>query len=69
MIPGEVLGLYGAYCPDCGQHLNLEVLQSQAGYYLGYWCHQCGPVSRETDYCPEKEILLDIKETAQLKRN
>jgi hypothetical protein len=29
--------------------LNLKVLRSKAGYYVGTWC-ECGPVSRETGY-------------------
>lgn len=36
-------------CPDCGTKLVLEVLSSNAGYYLGTRCN-CGPYSRETGY-------------------
>lgn len=48
--PAETIGS-GApkRCEDCGVALRLEVLQSEAGYYLGTECG-CGPYSRETDY-------------------
>ena len=50
MIPGETI-LSGApqTCPDCGVTLNLEVLQSAAGYYIGTQC-RCGPYTRESGY-------------------
>lgn len=48
-LPGELKGLDGATC-NCGRKLVLDVLRSAAGCYLGYFCGQCGPVSRETGY-------------------
>ncbi len=48
-IPGELAGLEGATCV-CGAQLPLQVCQSAAGYYLGHWCNECGPYSRETGY-------------------
>lgn len=48
-LPGELKGLGGTTC-DCLQELELEVLGSAAGYYLGYFCPNCGPYSRETGY-------------------
>ena len=50
VLPSELLGTKGTVCPDCGEVLILKVCQSFAGYYLGYWCDECGPLSRETDY-------------------
>lgn len=29
-------------------HLELQVCQSAAGYYVGTWCPEEGPVSRES---------------------
>ena len=49
-LPGELQGLKGMACPDCGWDLDLDVYQSAAGYYLGYFCDNCGPMSRETGY-------------------
>lgn len=48
-LDGELQGVEGAQC-DCGTHLELGVYSSAAGYYLGYWCDQCGPWSRESEY-------------------
>ena len=46
---GELKGLSGTTC-DCGEELGLQVCSSAAGYYLGYFCPNCGPYSRETGY-------------------
>ena len=59
-LPGELLGLRGARCPDCGKWLVPCVCNSNAGYYLGYFCC-CGPLSRETGY-----YLTPAKADAQL---
>lgn len=40
---------------DCGKHLTLEVLKSAAGYYLGYFCPNCGPYSRVSGYFNTEE--------------
>ena len=58
---GELSGVDGFECSDSGVHLDLSVQMSAAGYYLGYFCENCGPWSRETDYLPtraaaEKEL-------------
>ena len=37
-------------CSECHTELPLKVLQSAAGYYVGYWCPNCGPYDRLTDY-------------------
>jgi len=50
VLPGETVGsAHGVTC-DCGKHLTLKVLSSAAGHYLGYFCPECGPFSRETGY-------------------
>ncbi len=49
-IEGELNGVHGTQC-DCGAELKLDVhMSGGGGYYLGYWCDQCGPWSRESDY-------------------
>ena len=60
MLPGECVGLSGATC-SCGRKLELEVLSSAAGYYLGYWCDECGPHSRETGYMKEKVAERELE--------
>ncbi len=42
-------------CDDCKQELELAVLRSNAGYYIGTECH-CGPYSRESEYYPTREM-------------
>ena len=34
---------------------RLYVQHSAAGYYLGFFCPQCGPYSRESDYFRKRE--------------
>lgn len=48
MIPGEIVGTHSTQC--CGKELKIEVLRSNAGYYIGFFCDQCGPYSRESGY-------------------
>jgi len=61
VLPGETCGLTGTTCSDCGQGLDLDVLHSNAGYYLGYFCSECGPFSRETGYyTTEAEAYVDL---------
>ena len=50
-IEGELSGFHRELvCADCGTKMPLQVCESAAGYYLGYWCDECGPRSRETGY-------------------
>ena len=49
-LEGELMGLNGTDCVECGEPLLLDVQCSNAGYYLGYFCSSCGPYSRETGY-------------------
>lgn len=54
-LEGELSGLHGVKCTDCGTELPLQVQHSAAGYYLGYFCPNCGPYSRETGYYKARE--------------
>ena len=56
MLPGETI-LSGANptC-DCGTVLKFQVCSSNAGYYIGTQCSQCGPWSRESDYYKTQEL-------------
>jgi hypothetical protein len=40
---------------ECGENMELKVLMSAAGYYVGFECNQCGPYSRITGYFESKE--------------
>jgi len=42
-------------CLKCNTTLALKVLHSNAGYYLGTFCNNCGPHSRESDYFKTRE--------------
>lgn len=37
-------------CDDCNEPLDYGVQHSNAGYYLGTWCPNCGPYGRESGY-------------------
>lgn len=51
-------------CILCGKELELEVLRSAAGYYLGHFCSNCGPYDRVSEgyyKCKEDaDIDLDL---------
>jgi len=39
----------------CGAVLPLEVCRSAAGFYVGYFCPDCGPYDRLSGYFDTKE--------------
>ena len=55
MLPGETINS-GASEICCGVKLEVRVYQSGAGYYLGTWCNNCGPYSRESGYYSDKAM-------------
>jgi hypothetical protein len=70
-LKGELKGLDNVICTDCGAELPLQVCHSNAGFYLGHYCNNCGPYSRETGYFPTREIAETElkKETPDKLRN
>lgn len=48
-LEGELSGTQGVTC-SCGERLSFKVCKSAAGFYLGYFCNNCGPWSRESEY-------------------
>lgn len=36
------------FCSECDALLNLRVCESAAGFYIGFWCDEDGPWSRES---------------------
>ena len=53
-------------CSECGESLPLRVLQSAAGYYVGYFCPNCGPYKRFTNYTRTKDASEAILETMKM---
>ena len=49
MIIGECVNDDTVRC-SCGKILKIGVYKSNAGYYIGFWCDNCGPYSRESNY-------------------
>jgi hypothetical protein len=47
-------------CADCDHPLSTMVLKSNAGYYLGTECPNCGPYGRESDYIPTYQQAENI---------
>ena len=47
---GECVNAEEVDCEACGTHLKIEILRSNAGYYIGFLCPKCGPYSRESGY-------------------
>jgi len=45
---------------SCGQRLSPQVLHSPAGYYVGYFCPQCGPWDRISSYYKTSEQAENI---------
>ena len=55
MLPKECMGIKRFHKCECGYIMNLSVLKTPAGYYLGFFCENCGPYSRETEYYKDRE--------------
>jgi hypothetical protein len=54
MLPGECVQTGGEVTCDCNYVMKPQVCQSAAGYYIGYFCKNCGPYSRESGYFKNK---------------
>jgi hypothetical protein len=55
MIPGETIASgASSTCSECSKKVELEVLRSGAGFYIGTQC-ECGPYSRESGYYGTRE--------------
>jgi len=68
MLNGETIASGAAdCCPDCRVKLELQVLQSNAGYYIGTFC-DCGPYSRESGYYSSRETAQTALDSGQFGR-
>jgi len=54
-LPGECVFDTHTTCMECGTALDIQVLCSAAGYYIGFFCPECGPYSRESGYFRSRE--------------
>jgi hypothetical protein len=55
MLKGETIASGAPYkCEDCGVVLELQLLMSNAGHYIGTQCN-CGPYSRESHYYKNRD--------------
>jgi hypothetical protein len=55
MLSGETIESGApSVCPDCEVALELQVLRSGGGHYIGTQCN-CGPYSRESGYYKSRE--------------
>ena len=50
VLPGECVNGNKTICHECGAELTIGIQKSAAGYYIGFWCLECGPYSRESGY-------------------
>ena len=58
VLEGECVKDMRTVCMDCGTPLNIQVLCSAAGFYVGFSCPLCGPYSRESGYYATREEAL-----------
>jgi hypothetical protein len=56
MLPGECHFTNAIKCECCGGKMELCVTRSNAGYYIGHVCDECGPYDRCTGYFATKEL-------------
>ena len=54
-LPGECVLDTKTACMECGTALDIQVLFSAAGFYIGFFCPECGPYSRESGYYASRE--------------
>lgn len=67
MLPGETIAS-GAEDECCGEILKLRVLESAAGYYIGTFCPNCGPNTRDSGYYGTKKEAKQALDTGDFGR-
>jgi len=53
-------------CIECDELLKMNVLQSNAGYYVGTFCKCCGPHSRDSEYFATRKEAEQVLTDRQL---
>lgn len=67
MIPGETIATGASqHCSMCEKKLELKVLSTPAGYYVGTFC--CEPHSRESGYYPTREKAQEALDSGEFGR-
>ena len=66
-LVGETIAT-GASPQCCGKTLELKVLSSAAGYYIGTFCDKCGPYSRESGYFPNRGAAQSALDSGEFGR-
>lgn len=64
---GETIAT-GASPKCCGKTLELQILQSGAGLYIGTFCPNCGPYSRESGYYRKWKDAKDAFDSGEFGR-
>jgi hypothetical protein len=54
-LRGECVNASHTVCIECGAELSIKVCASAVGYYIGFFCPNCGPYSRESGYFGNRE--------------
>lgn len=54
-LTGECVRASRTACIECGAELSIKVCVSAAGYYIGFFCPNCGPYSRESGYYSSRD--------------
>lgn len=67
-LPNETVNDDTVECSECGELLHIEVLQSTAGYYIGFFCPNDGPYSRESAYFGTREKAEEALATGNFQR-
>jgi hypothetical protein len=68
-LPSECANETQTVCVECGTTIDLRILCSAAGYYIGFFCPECGPYSRESGYFhsrDEAETAFDLGDSAHI---
>ena len=68
-LPNECISDSRTVCMECSTALTIQVLSSAAGYYIGFFCPNCGPYSRESCYFhsrDEAETVFDLGDFAHI---
>jgi len=68
MLSGECVQDEVTRCFECGLAMPLDVQSSAAGYYLGFFCPNCGPYSRESGYYKTYDDAMDALKSDEWQR-
>lgn len=64
-LSNETVNVDTVKCSECGKLLHIEVLRSAAGYYIGFFCPNDGPYSRESEYFGTRKEAQEALDTGE----